>query len=110
MLPASMRLRRRTDFDRTYRRGRSKASAALVLYVRKNGRAEKRIGFSCSKKLGKAVVRNRIKRRLRHIALENQALFPAGHDYIFIVRQNALDFTHDQLAKDMSYLIRGLAK
>jgi len=105
-----MRLRRRTDFDRTYRRGRSKASTALVLYSRKNGRTEKRIGFSVSKKIGKAVVRNRIKRRLRHIALEQEALFPMGHDYIFIVRAASLTMTHDQLAKDMARLIRGLSK
>ena len=107
MLPQTMRLRRRGDFDRTYRRGRAKATAALVLYAKKNS-GGLRIGFSVSKKVGNAVARNRIKRRLRHIVRETMALFPKGYDYVFVIRQSALALRHDQLTLDVRKLIQGV--
>ena len=55
------------DFRRAYRKGRSAAEPCLVVYARRNGKAGNRLGFTVSNKLGCAVVRNRVRRRLREI-------------------------------------------
>lgn len=54
-------------FQRLYRKGNSAVSPNLALYVRRNGRNESRLGLTVSTKVGKAVVRNRTRRRLREV-------------------------------------------
>ena len=54
-------------FRRAYNRGKSAADGRLVLYVRGNGQKGNRLGFTVSTKVGCAVVRNRVRRRLREI-------------------------------------------
>ena len=54
-------------FRRLYAKGRSAVSPTMVLYCRKNGRRENRLGLTTGTKLGHAVVRNRVRRRLREI-------------------------------------------
>ncbi|MDR1449301.1 MAG: ribonuclease P protein component [Propionibacteriaceae bacterium] len=66
MLPAPARLRRQLDFAVTLRSGRRTGRPSLVLYVRPTG-APGRAGLIVSKAVGGAVVRNRVKRRLRHL-------------------------------------------
>jgi ribonuclease P protein component len=60
-----LRLRRRKDFDNVFRRGRAWSNDLLVLRSLPNDLQHNRYGFITSKRLGKAVVRNRTKRRLR---------------------------------------------
>lgn len=63
----SQRLRRSADYVRCYRRGRRKHGSLLVLHVHPNDLGEARLGITASRKVGKAVVRHRIKRRIREI-------------------------------------------
>ena len=58
----------------------------LVLYARKNRTATNRVGVTVSKKLGCAVVRNRIRRRLREIYRLNEARFAPGWDIVVVAR------------------------
>ena len=55
------------EFRRLYSKGKSCANAYLVVYCRKNRAGRSRIGYTVSNKVGHAVVRNRIRRRLREI-------------------------------------------
>jgi ribonuclease P protein component len=64
-LPRQIRLRRRKDFDAVFRRGRTWSNDLLVLRTLPNDCDHNRFGFVTSKRLGKAVVRNRVRRRLR---------------------------------------------
>lgn len=110
MLPEENRLKLRRDFDRTYRRGKSAASPAFVLYCARRSPGPPRIGFSVSRKVGKAVQRNRVKRQLRHIALAKKDQFRPGHDYVFVVRRAAIAADFDFLQRHMERLLREMAK
>ena len=83
------RLRRRGDFDAVYRRGRSWANNLLALRALPNGLEQSRFGFSVSKRVGNAVVRNRVKRRLKEI-LRPLAVQP-GWDLVFTARPTAAE-------------------
>ena len=71
-----------SDFHRIYARGKSAVSPCVVIYCRKNRLGTNRFGFTVSKKLGKAVLRNRIRRRLREIVRLNGARTEKGYDLI----------------------------
>lgn len=81
------RLRKSKDFVAVRREGRSWANRLLVLGARPNGLGVTRFGFSISKRVGKAVVRNKVKRRLREAA--RLANVRNGWDIVFIVRKDA---------------------
>lgn len=109
MLPEAYRLRRRSDFDRVYRRGKSRACAAFVLYVRRHDGSGARIGFSVSKKIGKAVERNRLKRQFRHAAAGQLALFRPDMDYVFVLRRAAAGLPFSRIVQEMERMIREIS-
>jgi ribonuclease P protein component len=85
------RLSRSRDFDAVYRKGRSVSTRHLVLYSfpRDEDEAlgtEPRLGLAVSRKVGGAVVRNRLKRRLRAAFQELEQSLSPGRDYVLIVR------------------------
>ena len=83
------RLSRSRDFDAVYRRGRSVSTRHLVLYSfprPDEAEGEPRLGLAVSRKVGGAVVRNRVKRRLRAAFEELAETLPPGHDFVLIVR------------------------
>jgi ribonuclease P protein component len=67
------------------------AGPYLVLYARKNRTQTNRVGITVSKKLGKAHIRNRIRRRLREIYRLNEDKFLPGWDIVLVGRGKALD-------------------
>ena len=69
----------------------------LVLYTRKNRTGENRVGITVSKKLGKAHVRNRPRRRLREVYRLNEAKFRPGWDIVVVARTKAVDAPFSQL-------------
>ena len=78
------------------------ADGYLVLYARKNRTKENRVGITVSKKLGKAHVRNRTRRRLREIYRLNEEKFQPGWDIVVVARTKAVDAEFAKLTK--SYL------
>lgn len=95
-MPARLsRLSRSSDFQRIYRRGRSTASRFLVLYSFKRpaeaSAATPRLGLSVSKKMGGAVVRNRIKRLLREAFMAHADDLSEEYDLVLIARPPLLD-------------------
>lgn len=105
MLPAEARLTKRRDFSHVYARGKAKACPAFVLYTLKKRGDVPRIGFSVSKKVGNAVVRNRVKRVFRHATREILSGFCAGYDYVFVIRKNALTLTQKQIVSSMRNML-----
>lgn len=110
--PKLIFLRKRADFlaAQTGERAQSK-SFLLVRRRRNDAEPSIRAGFTVTRKLGKAVVRNRIKRRLRAAAramLAAQA--EAGCDYVFIARAAAYDRTYVDLLDDLRRALLSLAR
>ena len=75
------------------------ANGFLVLYARKNRTDTNRIGITVSKKLGKAHIRNRVRRRLREIYRLNEEKFLPGWDIVVVARSRAIDAPFDKLTK-----------
>jgi ribonuclease P protein component len=101
------RLRRRTDFLRCYREGRRRQGMALALYYGPNALGHPRIGMTASRKVGKAVDRNRLKRRIREIyrrSVERQRL-PAL-DIVVHLKPEAKGLKFETFRQE---LLRGLA-
>ena len=85
-------------FQRLYRSAGS-ANGFLVLYARKNRSDSNRVGITVSKKLGKAHVRNRIRRRLREIYRLNEEKFLPGWDIVVVARTKAIFADFETLTK-----------
>ena len=66
------------------------ANSYLVLYARKNHSATNRVGVTVSKKLGGAVVRNRVRRRLREVYRLNESRFTPGWDIVVVARSRCI--------------------
>jgi ribonuclease P protein component len=75
---------KKAQFDLVFQEGRSWAAKAVVMRALPNGLDYSRYGFTVSRRVGKAVVRNRVKRRLREIV--RQTPLTPGWDIIFIAR------------------------
>ena len=71
----------------------------LVLYARKNRTPANRVGITVSKKLGKAHVRNRVRRRFREIYRLNESLFQPGWDIVVVARARSVDADFGKLTK-----------
>ena len=76
-------------FQRLYHTG-GHANSCLVLYARRNRTDTNRVGITVSKKLGHAVVRNRVRRRLREVYRLNEARFAPGWDIVVVARTKAI--------------------
>ena len=75
------------------------ADGNIVLYARRNRTGTNRLGITVSKKLGKAHVRNRTRRRLREVYRLNEELFQPGWDIVLVARSKAVDAPFDALTK-----------
>ena len=86
-------------FRRAYNRGKSAADSRLALYVRRNGQKANRLGLTVSTKVGCAVVRNRVRRRLREIYRLHEDALASGCDVVIVARTRAASSDYHQLEK-----------
>ena len=98
-------LRRPADFRRVYDRRRSVSDDRLIVYAADNHLPFNRIGLSVSRKVGGAVERNRVRRRLREI-VRHAAGLSRGHDYVLIGRRAALSLPFEQINQDFQRALR----
>ncbi len=86
-------------FRRLYHKGASCANRYLVIYCRRTGQHENRIGLTVSAKLAHAVYRNRVRRRLREIYRLHEQEFRCGYDIVVVARSRAIDAPYQELEK-----------
>ena len=96
------------DFRRLYSKGKSAAGGFVVVYYRPNKRGINRFGFTVSKSVGKAVVRNRVKRLMRESCRAMSDRLKIGYDMIIVARNRAAGKTYAQILRDLEYVLRSL--
>jgi len=105
-----LRLRNRADFSRVYRGGKSYANSQFVVYISKQHIADPfRLGISTSKKIGNAVVRNRMRRVVKEIVRKLEPKIAAHApqiDIILIVRKPAITLSYIELEKSISHVFK----
>lgn len=94
------------DFARVYKKGRSKADSVLVLYVLENRINLNRIGISVSRKVGKSVIRNRVKRLIREAYRRHKDSVKTGYDLVFISRVKAGKADFHTIESSILYLLK----
>lgn len=100
----SVSLKKNYEFRRLYTKGKSAASPLIVVYVRKNGAARNRLGITVGTKVGKAVIRNRVRRRLKEIYRLNECRLLRGRDVVIVARVRSRDADYHALERDFLML------
>lgn len=98
-------LRRKKEFRYTYRAGKSTANRLCALVYAKSRVPSVRVGFSVSKKIGGAVVRNRVKRRMREAVSPLIAGMRGGVNVIFVARAPIVDAAFPDICAGMAQLL-----
>lgn len=102
MLPSVHRLTDAESFRRATRRGRRSGSRTLVVHLDPGARpGSARVGFVVSKAVGNAVIRNRVKRRLRHLAREHVTTLPGSAVLVVRALPASATASYQELGADL---------
>ena len=104
--PRMARLVRRGEFDAVYRAGKRRSSSHFTVFLRANAEPVSRFGFSIKKALGGAVVRNRIRRRVREIVRGHRAEIPVGWDFVIHPKSSVATANFAALSADLLRLLK----
>lgn len=101
----SYRVKRNIDFDQIFRAKDSQANRKFVVYKLDDVVEHYRCGISVSKKLGNAVMRNRIKRLIRHSVREISSDLTAT-DFVIIARNGVQELTYDEMLANVKHILK----
>lgn len=107
--PREVRLVSRGEFDSVYRAGKRRSSPHFTVFFRANALSQSRFGFSIKKALGGAVVRNRIRRRVREIVRRHRMEIPAGIDVVIHPKSTVSKAPFAALEQELLKLLQGAA-
>lgn len=104
------KIRKNIEFRNVYRRGKSFSTDLLVLYIYKNYKLKdeigNRVGISVSKKVGKSVIRSRVKRLIRESYRLNSVDLKKTYDFVFVARSAAKDKNYKEIEDSMKKLFK----
>lgn len=105
------RVKSDADFQQIFKKGKSFANRQFVIYYLERPKQENyRIGISVSKKIGNAVVRNKMKRFIRQAFLELEGRVKEDSDFIIIVRKPAVDLSVNEVKKSLTHVLKKIGK
>ena len=99
-------LKKNSDFQNDYVKGKSKANRYLVMYVAQNNLSINRLGISVSKKVGNSVVRHHLTRLIREAYRLNSNMFNSSLDIVVIARNTAKDKTNKEVESALLHLAK----
>ena len=105
-MKSTIGLQKDRDFRKVYRHRNSMANRLLIIYIRENQEEYNRVGFTVSKKVGKATVRNRVKRRMKESYRLRHHHVKLGYDVVFIARDTAADSSLAEIDSAMMHLLQ----
>ena len=94
-------IRKKADFDRLYKGGKSAGDRYVVVFGRPNGLEKTRIAFLASKKVGNSVARNRARRLMKESYRLSGEIIPEGTDILFIARNTITDAKQGEVQQSM---------
>jgi len=101
------RIKKSDEIELVMKKGFSKANRTFIVYKLKNSNSNSyRVALSAPKKIGKAVVRNKVKRRMRAILRENQGILIDGYDYFIVSRPDILQINFVDATKQMKHVLK----
>ena len=106
--PREVRLVRRAEFDAVYRAGKRRSSSHFTVFFRANELRKSRFGFSIKKELGGAVVRNRIRRRLREMVRGQRTEIPTGWDIVIHPKSAVSKARYQALAAELLQMLQSV--
>ncbi|KAB3532220.1 ribonuclease P protein component [Alkaliphilus serpentinus] len=105
-MESNNKLRKNEDFRKVYKYGKSMANKLLIVYYLTNNTNDNRIGFTVSKKVGKSVVRSRVKRLMKEAYRLNDHKVKLGYDIVFIARQECNTSTYAEIESAILHLLK----
>ena len=99
-------LKKNSDFQHVFKMGKTKGSGILVAFVVPNGLAINRLGVTVSKKMGKAVTRNLLRRRIKEAFRSFEQELVGGHDIVILPRPDLACAGFSEIVKTLRYLMR----
>ena len=100
------RVKKEKDFNAIFKEGKSFANRKFVIYRLENDEQHFRVGLSVSKKLGNAVTRNQIKRRIRHILIEYKNQLVENVDFVVIARKGVEILEYAEMEKNLLHVLK----
>jgi len=104
-LKKSYRVKKEKDFKALFDAGHSVANRKFVVYMLEKEQKHFRVGISVSKKLGNAVVRNRIKRKIRHVLMQHQKHLVQA-DFVVIARKGVEELDYHQVEQNLLHVLK----
>ena len=98
------RVKKDVDFRQIFDHKKNVANRCFIVYRLEREQDHFRVGLSVSKKLGNAVTRNRIKRRLRHVIMELSPQL-VSDDFVVIARKGVEDLTYEEIKINMIHVL-----
>ena len=106
MLKRVNRLKKRYQFSYVYKAGNHFSGKAMVLYATTSKTKDIKVGFAVTKKIGKAIKRNLVRRRLREIVKKQLPNLKQNYNIILVARDNVSNFSFEELSKQFSDLVK----